>query len=102
MEGKVKVLGSDYSIVAGDQTSLRGRYGFCDFNSKEIVYADHMEDSTVREVVLHEIIHACDLATGVESNELTEEQTQRLSAVLFSVIRDNDSIFKWICNRGEK
>ena len=93
---RVRILGCDYDLRPGEPEELRSRWGFMDIQKREIVYATHMDESTIKDAVFHELVHAADLATSTESNELTEQQAMRIGAVLFGILRDHDSLVEWL------
>ena len=95
---KIRILGCDYELRPGDPAELRGRWGFLDFQKRFIVYASHLEQSAVKEAVFHELLHASDLPLSTNKNELTEEQVERVSAVLFSILRDHSHLVDWLMN----
>ena len=93
---RVRILGCDYDLRPGEPNELRGKWGFTDIQRREIVYASHMDESTIKDAVFHELIHASDLATSTNDNELTESQAMRIGAVLFGILRDHDNLVDWL------
>lgn len=93
---KVRILGCDYDLRPGTPDELRGRWGYMDYQKREIVYAIHMNDSSVKDSIFHELMHAADLATSTDDNVLTEQQIMRISAVLFGILRDHGDLVKWL------
>ncbi|KKN78990.1 hypothetical protein LCGC14_0344660 [marine sediment metagenome] len=93
---RVRILGCDYDLRPGESDELHSRWGFMSIQKREIVYATHMDESTIKDTVFHELIHVADLATSTESNELTEQQVMRIGAVLFGILRDHDSLVEWL------
>lgn len=93
---RVRILGCNYNLRPGEPNELRGRWGYMDVQEREIVYATHMDVSSVKGAVFHELIHAADLATSTNDNELSEAQTMRIGAVLFGILRDHGSLITWL------
>jgi hypothetical protein len=92
----IRVMGSDFELRSGSAKELRGRWGFCDFQNRELIYAQHLAKSAIREAVFHELIHVSDLTTSINATELTEEQVVRVSAVLFGILRDHSHLVDWL------
>lgn len=93
---KVRILGCNYKLKPGDSSELRGKWGFCDFQKRLILYADYLAESAIRECVFHELLHVADSSVSTEKTELTEEQITRLSSVLFGVLRDHSHLVDWL------
>jgi hypothetical protein len=96
MEFVIDFLGRQTVIRPGTQDSLRGKWGFTDINKLEIEYGDHLAEANQKETVFHETIHLCDLLTCTDADELSEAQVQRIGCLLFSLLRDNRHLTRWI------
>ena len=97
----VRILGRDYDLAVGAPEELRGRWGFIDANDQKIRYADHIANGSKREAVFHELIHAADMMTANGDDEIEERQTQRISSVLFGILRDHPWLVEWLMNEAE-
>ena len=97
----VRILGRDYDLAVGTPEELRGRWGFIDANDQKIRYADHIANGSKREAVFHELIHAADMMTANGDDEIEERQTQRISSVLFGILRDHPWLVEWLMNEAE-
>ena len=92
----VRVLGCDFKLKPGTAAELRGKWGRCDFQNRTIIYADHIHESAIREVIFHELLHLADSSVSTDKTELTEEQVNRVSAVLFGILNDHYALVNWL------
>lgn len=100
MIGKVRILGCEFELRPGDPKEMRGRWGRFDLQNRTIIYATHMAESAIRETVFHELVHAADMSVSTEKTELTEEQINRISAMLFGVLRDHADLVEWLMDES--
>jgi hypothetical protein len=97
---RVRILGREYILKPGTAEELRGRWGFIDANEQKIRYADHIANGSKREAVFHELMHAADMMTANGDDEVGEGQVQRVSAVLFAILRDHPDLVKWLMDES--
>ena len=100
-EMRIRILGKNFDLSAGTAEELRGRWGYIDANDQKIRYADHIAGDTKREAVFHELIHTADMVTANGDDEISERQTQRISSVLFGILRDHPWLVEWLMNEGD-
>ena len=83
MIGNLNILGVQYTVATADACSLPVDYqGLCDSNSATITLRARMAHDVERQVLLHEIIHAIDIALGMN---LSEMQVSNIGAGLASI-----------------
>ena len=93
---KIRVLGTNFYFGPGQPSELLSRWAYCDFQNREILYAEYIDSAAMREAVFHELIHAADISTATSDNEMAEDQVQRISAVLFGILRDHPWLVDWL------
>ena len=81
---------------------IEGSMALCDSYSGAIVYQSGLPEDSLKSVVLHELIHAVDRETGTDKNLLTEDQVQRIAAVLFGSFRSNPDLINWLVDEEEE
>jgi hypothetical protein len=91
----VRILGKTYSICSESipswaiaETYYKGRVYH---NAQQIIYDKNLNIESQWETILHEIVHAIDHACGFGFSEI---QVTGLSAALFSLVVDNNSMFR--------
>jgi hypothetical protein len=96
---KVKVFNHDYKIKTANKASVgvAEAWGWIDFDAFTIYIKPGTPKTVEREVVLHEIIHAINVAVQVEdTKEQDEAIATRLTAGLFTVFRHNKKLTRWL------
>ena len=73
-------------------------WGICDRAELEIQILQGLAPQRTAEVVIHEILHACWDAAGLQhSEEYNEEDTvSALGLQVVQVMRDNPQLFSWL------
>ena len=95
----IKLGGFFYEVrrvpVVSKKERLRGQ---CNPAGGVILVADWQPEPMQRETLVHEVLHACEIAAGLE---LPEDTVQRLGRGLFAILRDNPPLFApvpgWKC-----
>lgn len=85
---KLRILGEDWTVRTEVITGTDGTRAYCDSQTREIVLDP---DSSGREDLLHETIHALENCLNVC---LSEDQVQALSRGLWAVCRDNQELMR--------
>jgi Zn-dependent peptidase ImmA (M78 family) len=90
---KVKVAGIEYDVreVNGltDKFNLLGQINY---NIGVIELDDSINESRKEQTLVHEILHACFKEAGYDEHD--EEMINRVSIVLYQVLKDNELCFK--------
>jgi len=93
----ISFLGGTLAIVPVGANDLdRDKVGLCDVNQRLIKYADFIPPVNQKETIFHELIHACDDVVSTNEEGLSEAQVMRLSAMLFTVLRDNPGLVEML------
>lgn len=97
----LEVVGFVYPthFVAEEHVLLEGNRGMCYPQTQQIFVSLGENQQTQRQTLLHETLHACEDAAGVE---LSEEVIENLSRVLFAVGRSNPQAMRWIFEGGSQ
>jgi hypothetical protein len=85
----ITILGTEFRVQKTLGHLLDDCLGECHIPERLILYSDQLPPDAAAEIVLHEVIHAIDGMTATEKDQLKEAQVQRISAVLFAVLREN-------------
>lgn len=92
---KINVAGIDYqvkevdTVIIGDSTSYAGS---CDYVKSEIQLLTSLSQTKKEQTLVHELLHACFNEAGF--NEHDEDLVNRVSIVLYQVLKDNRLSFE--------
>lgn len=78
-----------------------GAAGYTDMDGFKIVIAADRPEVVQRMVLLHEVLHASDGLTAEHSKLISENNTVRLSAMLFGFLSQNPECAEWIARGSE-
>lgn len=82
----MKILGNEYEIIEADATIMDDKIGLCDTINHRIYLREGLNQSVLKSTLIHEIIHAIDLAMQIG---LEEKQVEALGNGLFAIMKDN-------------
>ncbi|AZU61046.1 hypothetical protein [Neobacillus mesonae] len=93
INGKViRVAGNDYTVDVNSQVNaINGQWGNCSYGDNRIQIAEGLCENRQHDVLVHEMMHAVMYEAGYDDHE--EELVNRVSKVLYQVLRDNDFAF---------
>lgn len=94
----VEVGGRRYVIsVQGKETQrmLEESYGLCDSEMARILLRSGLVDEVKKIVILHELVHAADIAIS-GAGALTEQQVNGISELLLGAMRSNVDLVEWM------
>jgi len=93
------VFGFDWDVmeVRSFDPILDGGRGICILDAQQIFIADNLTPQLERETVLHEILHVCEDAVGLD---LEEQVVTRLSRALFATLKDNPDLRAYLFEGG--
>lgn len=96
MLAKVRIGGITYDVELNDLTTPRDdeigmQLGYCHFHKGLIEINSESTPQRQAQTLIHEITHAVFDEAGLEQDE---DAVNRLSLVLYQVLKDND--FSWI------
>lgn len=93
----VKVLGKTYSISIVEKVDEENsQLGEQDEVAQKIVIRREQHFESFQDTLLHEVIHAVELAMGLE---LREEQVNGIATGLIQVLRDNPRFARFLVKR---
>lgn len=91
---KVLIAGVEYQVNEVDTVIIDGSTnyaGSCDYVCSEIQLLKNLSKTKKEQTLIHEILHACFHEAGF--NEQDEDVINRVSIVLYQVIKDNNFNF---------
>ena len=94
----VEIIGHKYSVVISTEMS-EDELGRCDYNNQKILISNHQASDTIRDTLLHEIIHAIHWLMGLGDNSTEEEFTARTTTGLRSVMLQNPEVVNYLLGR---
>lgn len=92
LPSKVNVAGIEYKVK--ETLGLEQKHGLMGhvmYSTSEIEIDDRLSKERKEQVFVHELLHACFYEAGF--NEQEEDMVNRVSAVLYQVLKDNDIRF---------
>lgn len=102
----VKVGAYRYELVVSAAEIARAnrhdgelRLGLTDHRGLRIYVCDDAAELVVKETTLHELLHACFAASGLQMGAGGEEEERvvaALSPVLFGALRANEGLVSWL------
>lgn len=93
----VRVAGKVYTLDPIAQNGLGSdRAGEANHKKLTITYDTSWAPCQQRDTVLHEVLHCCEAAAGIE---LEEQHIASLATLLYAVMRDNPELVKWLSGR---
>lgn len=100
---KINILGHEYQLVPDEGMYFNtGNYGLHSYSKLKIEYDPDMKPSVWKEAILHELVEAINYWSDIK---LDHHQITVLSALLFSILRDNpeleDTLFEESINATE-
>jgi hypothetical protein len=102
---EVKILNLRYELLKGSEEMMDGtdNYGWCDYVRQRIVYDGRCKSDSLREVILHEIIHALNNQMQLKNTSPDDEAiAHRLAAGLMTIFVDNPELVDWLFYRSKK
>jgi hypothetical protein len=94
MPTSVKVGPHIYAIV---RQAASGGNGWCDFNALQIIVKPRLRRGKAREILLHEILHACTYPSLNGCGRYTDEEfVTGISPALLQVIVENPKLLAYL------
>jgi hypothetical protein len=93
INGKViRVAGNDYEVSVNSKiNAVTGCWGLCTYGDNTLQIAEGLCENRQHDTLIHEMFHAIMYEAGYDEHE--EEVVNRVSKVLYQVLRDNDFTF---------
>lgn len=92
---KIKVAGINYQVKETDLVVINGStdyVGSINQARAEIEVLNSLSKTRKEQTLVHEILHACFYEAGFDEHD--EDVVNRVSVVLYQVLKDNDLNFK--------
>ena len=97
MPKSIKVGAHVYTVLRKPATALKEELGDCDFNTCQISVRQRLRKSKAREILIHELLHACTHPLVNDDKKHTDEDfVQAVSPVLLQVIQDNPELLEYL------
>lgn len=94
----VEIIGHKFTVILSAEIS-DDELGRCDYNQQKIFISKHQASDTMRDTLLHEIIHAVHWLMGLADNSTEEEFTARTTTGLRSVMLQNPGVVNYLLGR---
>jgi hypothetical protein len=93
INGKViRVAGNDYVVDVNSKiNAIHGCWGLCSYGDNTIQVSEGLCENRQHDTLVHEMFHAIMYEAGYDNHE--EEVVNRVSKILYQVLRDNDFSF---------
>lgn len=91
---RVIVAGVEYSVEEVDNVIINGSanyVGSCSYTDTKIEILNSLSKTKKEQTLVHEVLHACFNEAGF--NEQEEDVINRVSNVLYQVLKDNKFMF---------
>lgn len=86
-----------------ESSGMTDRYGHCNTEKMEIVLREDMPGTLWAETLLHEVLHACVCAAGLDMDSGDEEAlVSGIAPQLLSTLLDNPALTKELVRRCKK
>ena len=96
MPASVKVGPHVYPIVRRPKSQMKD-HGLCDWNQVQILIRSRLRKSKAKEVLLHEILHACTYPTmAVVVGKTDEDFVDVVAPTLLQVIQENPELVEYL------
>lgn len=90
----IRVAGKVYVLEPVERNDLGAdRAGEANHRKLRITYDTAWAPCQQRDTVLHEVLHCCEAAAGIE---LQEQEVASIATLLYGVMRDNPELVKWL------
>jgi hypothetical protein len=97
---QVRIMGKEYRVEEVPESGLtRTTIGSCNERTLTISVMDSLVDKHKRETVLHEVLHALDVALATN---LTEQQITALSSGLYALAQDDPDATRYMLGLDKK
>jgi len=110
MPTSVHAFGIDYAITFVDkvttdeveslESAAQESIGVIKTKEQQIQLLTGVATDVLKEVVVHELLHLCDMSTADPPHQLDENDIVRLSNSLFGILRDNPLLVQWLLQKG--
>lgn len=110
MPTSIHAFGIDYAITFVDkvivdeeetpESAAQESIGVVKLKEQQIQLLAGVPSDVMKEVILHELLHLCDMCTADPASQLDESSIVRLSSTLFGILRDNPLLVQWLLQKG--
>lgn len=98
MPKTMKVGPHVYTVLRKPKSQMSNEdLGGCDFNTLQISVQQRLRKSKAREILLHELLHACTYPSLSSGDKYTDEQFVETTApILLQVIQENPELIAYL------
>lgn len=97
MPKTVKVGPHVYTIIRKPSATMGDNHGLCRANELQIEIRKNLRRSKAKEILLHEILHACTYPVLIQGNKHDDEEfITSVAPVLLQVLQDNPDLIEYL------
>lgn len=99
--GKLKIAAFDFNVVSWHNRAAdaSGCFGECSTSEQLIRIADNLSPTRLRDILLHEILHAIWWAYRLADEDKEERTVTTLATGLAQVLRDNPKLREFLSEK---
>lgn len=94
MTGTIKISGIDYSVDGFDTDVDRNLMGRLSYDTAQIYIRNDLPIDKKMETLLHEVLHAVYMNSGLQPGDEEEKVVTALSSGLYQFLKDNKDVYR--------
>lgn len=94
MSGTIKISGIDYSVDGFDTDVDRNLMGRLSYDTAQIYIRNDLPIDKKMETLLHEVLHAVYMNSGLQPGDEEEKVVTALSSGLYQFLKDNKDVYR--------
>ena len=97
MPKTIKVGAHTYSVLRKTKAQMNTNLGECDCNLLQITVQQRLKKSKAKEILVHELLHACTHPSFLGNEKFTDEDfVTAVAPVLLQVIQENPELVAYL------
>ena len=97
MPKTIKVGAHTYSVLRKTKAQMNTDLGGCDCNLLQITVQQRLKKSKAKEILVHELLHACTHPSFLGNEKFTDEDfVTAVAPVLLQVIQENPELVAYL------
>ena len=97
MPKTIKVGPHVYSVTRPTKAQMKGDLGGCECNLLQITVQQRLKKSKAKEILVHELLHACTHPSFLGDEKMTDEDfVTAVAPVLLQVIQENPDLLAYL------
>lgn len=94
MTGTIKISGIDYSVDGFDTDVDRNLMGRLSYDTAQIYIRNDLPIDKKMETLLHEVMHAVYMNSGLQPGDEEEKVVTALSSGVYQFLKDNKDVYR--------